>query len=58
MPYLIEPERLNELFPVEPQFRADQLRRWLYTTPALTSQEMTNLPRHIREDLGAKALAL
>ena len=54
MPYLIEPERLNELFPVEPQFRADQLRRWLYTTPVLTSQEMINLPRHIREDLEQK----
>ena len=54
MPYLIEPERLNELFADEPQFRADQLRRWLYTTPALSSQEMTSLPRHIREDLEQK----
>lgn len=51
MPYLIAPEQLDELFPDEPEFRADQLRRWLYTTPTLSSQEMTNLPRHLREDL-------
>ena len=51
MPYLIEPERLDELFPAEPQFRADQLRRWLYTTPTLSSEEMTNLPRNLREEL-------
>ena len=51
MPYLIAPEELSDLFPEEPPFRADQLRRWLYTTPALTSQQMTNLPSHIRDDL-------
>ncbi len=51
MPYLTAPEELSDLFPEEPPFRADQLRRWLYTTPALTSQQMTNLPSHIRDDL-------
>ena len=51
MPYLIAPERLNELFPEEPKFRADQLRRWLYNTPTLSPREMTNLPGHLREEL-------
>ena len=50
MPYLIEPERLGELFPDEPPFRAEQIRSWLYKTPVLNSQEMTNLPGGLRED--------
>jgi 23S rRNA (adenine2503-C2)-methyltransferase len=51
VPYLTAPEQLGELFPEEPPFRTDQLRRWLYTTPALTSREMTNLPSHMRDEL-------
>lgn len=51
VPYLVAPERIGELFPDEPPFRADQLRRWLYKTPALTSQEMKNLPGEIRDGL-------
>jgi len=51
VPYLTAPERLGNLFPEEPPFRTDQLRRWLYKTPALTSREMTNLPGHMREEL-------
>ena len=54
VPYLTAPEELTDLFPGEPPFRAEQLRRWLYKSPALTSQDMINLPRHIRDDLEAR----
>ena len=51
---MVAPEQVGELFPDEPTFRADQLRRWLYITPTLTSQEMTNLPSTIRDALEMK----
>jgi len=35
----------------EPSYRADQLRRWLYTTPVLEASAMTNLPPGLRERL-------
>ena len=54
VPYLIAPERIGELFPEEPTFRAAQIRRWLYNTPALTSREMTNLPERIRATLDTR----
>lgn len=48
--YLPPPEKLADLIPPDqPAYRADQLRDWLYTTPVLTVEEMTNLPRHLRE---------
>jgi 23S rRNA (adenine2503-C2)-methyltransferase len=54
VPYLTAPEQLGDLFPDEPTFRTDQLRRWLYTTPVLTSAEMTNLPSQMRRELETK----
>lgn len=49
MPYLSPPEDLEDLLPGEPSFRADQLRHWLYQTPVLAVDEMTNIPASIRE---------
>lgn len=51
MPYLHPPEDLGDLLGGEPSFRADQLRRWLYETPVLSSEDMTNLPMELRERL-------
>ena len=51
-PYLIDPDVLGSLFPDEPSFRADQLREWLYHSPVLTADEMTNLPASARESIG------
>lgn len=50
-PYLPPPEDLAELLPDEPTYRADQLRRWLYETPVLRAEEMTNLPSSLRRIL-------
>lgn len=50
-PYLASPEELGELFPNEPSFRADQLREWMYRSPVLDAEEMTNLPQGIRSSL-------
>ena len=52
-PYLVAPEDLGTLLPGEPRFRADQLRDWLYRSPVLTAEEMTNLPAPTREAIGA-----
>ncbi len=52
MLYDTMPDRLHDLLPDEPSYRADQLRRWLYRTPVLTPQEMTNLPGSVRRVLG------
>jgi 23S rRNA (adenine2503-C2)-methyltransferase len=48
MPYLHSPEDLADLLDGEPSYRVDQLRRWLYETPVLTSDDMTNLPTSLR----------
>ena len=48
-PYLVDPDHLHELVGAgEPAFRSRQLREWLYQTPVLRSQEMTNLPTGLR----------
>ncbi|RZV45281.1 MAG: 23S rRNA (adenine(2503)-C(2))-methyltransferase RlmN [Acidimicrobiia bacterium] len=49
--YLTDPEELASIWPEEPGYRADQLRGWLYETPVLTTDEMTNIPGLLREDL-------
>lgn len=49
MPYLHAPEDLSELLGDEPPYRVDQLRRWLYETPVLNAQDMTNLPGDLRD---------
>jgi 23S rRNA (adenine2503-C2)-methyltransferase len=51
MPYLHPPEDLGDLLDGEPSYRVDQLRRWLYETPVLRSEDMTNLPTSLRERL-------
>lgn len=52
MPYLTTPEDLGDLLDGEPGYRLDQLRHWLYRTPVLSSQDMTNLPAAVRQRLG------
>lgn len=54
MLYLTEPERLGELLPDEPRYRTDQLREWLYLNPVLHAEEMTNLPKSLRERIEAQ----
>jgi 23S rRNA (adenine2503-C2)-methyltransferase len=51
VPYLHPPEDLGDLLDGEPSYRVDQLRRWLYETPVLRSEDMTNLPTRLRERL-------
>ncbi len=51
MPYLHAPEELGELLEDEPSYRIDQLRDWLYRTPVLHAEAMTNLPIELRESI-------
>jgi 23S rRNA (adenine2503-C2)-methyltransferase len=51
MPYLEAPENLGAILEGEPEYRADQLRDWLYKTPVLRPSAMTNLPASIRDRL-------
>ena len=51
MLYLSDPENLGEVLGDEPPYRADQLRSWLYLTPVLTVDDMTNLPKELRESI-------
>jgi 23S rRNA (adenine2503-C2)-methyltransferase len=51
VPYLEAPESLGDVFEGEPGYRADQLRDWLYKTPVLRPESMTNLPGGIRQRL-------
>jgi 23S rRNA (adenine2503-C2)-methyltransferase len=51
MPYLTAPEALGELLAHEPPYRVDQLRKWLYETPVLDADQMTNLPLSLRAQL-------
>ena len=51
-PYLTAPEELGTLLADEPSYRTKQLHDWLYQTPVLTVDGMTNLPGHMRETIG------
>jgi 23S rRNA (adenine2503-C2)-methyltransferase len=51
MPYLHAPEDLGELLGDGPSYRVDQLRDWLYRTPVLHAQDMTNLPQDVRASI-------
>jgi 23S rRNA (adenine2503-C2)-methyltransferase len=51
MPYLHSPEDLGELVGPGPSYRVDQLRDWLYRTPVLRAEDMTNLPGDLRESI-------
>jgi 23S rRNA (adenine2503-C2)-methyltransferase len=52
LPYLHAPEDLGDLVGDAPAYRIDQLRDWLYRTPVLHPQDMTNLPTALREQIG------
>ena len=52
-PYLSAPEELGDLLEGEPRYRSDQLRDWLYRTPVLHAEEMTNLPEPVRRAIAA-----
>ncbi|MDJ0959875.1 MAG: 23S rRNA (adenine(2503)-C(2))-methyltransferase RlmN [Acidimicrobiia bacterium] len=54
MPYLTAPEALGDLLEDEPSYRVDQLRKWLYETPVLTAEQMTNLPLGLRAQIASK----
>jgi 23S rRNA (adenine2503-C2)-methyltransferase len=49
--YLHDPDALGELLPHQPRYRHDQLWRWLYQHPVLSTAQMTNLPAALREEL-------
>ena len=51
MLYLKDPEDLAELLPGEPAYRSEQLREWLYKSPVLSVDDMTNLPSALREEV-------
>lgn len=51
MLYMVEPEELDTLLPGEPAYRARQLEQWLYRSPQLVTDAMTNLPKSLRADL-------
>lgn len=51
MSYLVDPRELGTLLPGEPAFRAEQLHDWLYRTPVLDADAMTNLPKELRARL-------
>jgi 23S rRNA (adenine2503-C2)-methyltransferase len=51
MLYLQAPEELGELLEGEPSYRVDQLKDWLYRTPVLDADDMTNLPSALRESV-------
>ena len=51
MLYLSDPQELGDLLPDHPPYRADQLREWLYRKPVLETEDMTNLPRSLRNKL-------
>jgi 23S rRNA (adenine2503-C2)-methyltransferase len=42
---------LGSVWPEEPAYRAEQLRKWLYETPVLRPEDMMNLPAALRDDL-------
>ena len=50
--YSTLPEHLE--LPGEPAYRARQLRDWLYRSPVLTTDAMTNLPVALREQLAGR----
>ena len=51
-PYLTAPEDLDALLDGEPSYRARQLRDWLYRTPVLNVDLMSNLPGSLRDRIG------
>ncbi|NND04024.1 MAG: 23S rRNA (adenine(2503)-C(2))-methyltransferase RlmN [Acidimicrobiia bacterium] len=54
MLYNTAPEELGSLLGDQPRYRADQVHRWLYEDFVLSTDEMTNLPTQLRNDLASK----
>ena len=54
MPYLHAPEELGDLLRDEPGYRVGQLRDWLYRTPVLHAEDMTNLPGSLRRAIAPR----
>ena len=52
--YLLAPEELGELVGDQPDYRVDQIRDWLYRTPVLDAQDMTNLPGDLRDEISSR----
>ena len=51
MPYLHAPEDLADVVGDGPAYRVRQLHNWLYRTPVLRAEDMTNLPGSLRSQL-------
>jgi 23S rRNA (adenine2503-C2)-methyltransferase len=49
--YVTAPGKLGVLFPDEPSYRTDQLIEWLYAHPVMSPDDMTNLPKSMREQI-------
>jgi 23S rRNA (adenine2503-C2)-methyltransferase len=49
--YVTVPDKLGVLFPDEPSYRTDQLIEWLYAHPVMSPDDMTNLPKSMREQI-------
>ena len=54
MLYNTPPEELGTVLGDQPRYRADQVQRWLYEDYVLSTQEMTNLPGELRDELADK----
>lgn len=54
MLYNTAPEELGDLLGDQPRYRRDQVQRWLYEDFVLTTEEMTNLPGDLRQELSDK----
>ena len=52
--YVTDPDDLGTLFPDEPSYRTDQLTEWLYTHPVLSADDMTNLPKPMRDQIAKR----
>jgi 23S rRNA (adenine2503-C2)-methyltransferase len=52
--YVTDPDDLGTLFPDEPKYRTDQLTEWLYAHPVLSTDDMTNLPKRMRDQIAER----
>ncbi len=52
--YLTDPDDLADVLEDQPSYRADQMQAWLYDTPVLTTDAMTNLPAPLRSELSSE----
>jgi 23S rRNA (adenine2503-C2)-methyltransferase len=52
--YVTDPDDLGTFFPDEPSYRTDQLTEWLYTHPVLSAEDMTNLPKPMRDQIAER----